>query len=61
MTKNKCHFDLVTVLPGLVLGPHLNGGISQSHKMVLAFIDGMYRMHSYHIAGVLHARIDKLT
>ena len=40
MAKYKCTFDLITLLPGLVLGPHLNGGVSQSHKMVLAFLDG---------------------
>jgi dihydroflavonol-4-reductase len=35
----QCHYKLITILPGLVLGPHLNPDrISQSHKMLLAFI-----------------------
>ena len=37
--RPQCHYKLVTILPGVVLGPHLNPDrISQSHKFLLAFI-----------------------
>lgn len=40
VNNNKCHFDLVSILPGLVLGPHLNGKVSMSHRFILGFLDG---------------------
>jgi dihydroflavonol-4-reductase len=40
VNNNKCHFDLVSILPGLVLGPHLDGRISMSHRFLLGFLDG---------------------
>jgi dihydroflavonol-4-reductase len=40
VNNTKCHFDLVTILPGLVLGPHLNNGVTQSHRFILALLDG---------------------
>lgn len=39
LKEPNCHFKLISILPGLVLGPHLNiKRISQSHKFLLAFI-----------------------
>jgi nucleoside-diphosphate-sugar epimerase len=43
-TRSKgCPFKVAAILPSVMLGPHLSGGISYSHELLLIFIENRIR------------------